>query len=116
MAARSRTTVVLPFDPVTRTVGTSCTRLQSTLSGPGSDAAGQAITPLPDPAETSSSSLKNWSPRLRAASRRARRRGLRSAAMRARSRSTVRPKSGAGVPRVAASAASHAASLTSVAA
>ena len=45
MSAMSRTTVVLPLDPVTRAMGTSRTRPQSTVSGSGREPTGQTTAP-----------------------------------------------------------------------
>ena len=44
--------VVLPLEPVTSTVGTSCTSPHGTPPGSGSSATGQASDPAPSPTET----------------------------------------------------------------
>jgi len=51
MELKRRTTVVFPFEPVTRAMGTSWTAAQFTAAGSGSVSAGQVIPPVPEPTE-----------------------------------------------------------------
>ncbi len=108
--------MVFPLHPVMSATGTSCTSDHATSEGSGSADTGHMLEPRPVPTEAVSSSDRKVTPRASAASRSARSRGFRSAAMASRSRAATSPSGGADSPASSATAASQAPSLTSVAA
>ena len=115
MAASRRTTVVLPLEPVTSAMGTSCTRSHETSAGSGSSRSGHTWTPVPDPTETVSSPARKLTPCAAAAARIASSAGLRSTSSAPLRRAASGSIAGAPDPLMVASAEAQAHSLSSVA-